>query len=359
MRIGIHISSLLFNYDCVIIPGLGGFVSNHTAASIQPEKQLAFPPSKGIIFNKNLISNDGLLADYISRSEEISYVEAQTQIQQFVIECRNKLAKGERIVFEELGILYFDAEKNIQFQPDFSVNFLTASFGLSPVVAQVIRTVQQPAEEAVLIAMTSEGTNENVISIDRNKKNNFRKYWPAAAAILLPIVFYSVWIPLGTDVLKTGHLEMSDLNPFHTKTAIRFEPRKNTFSYSGPEDVSYEWNELIASSGGPVAKLSLSNDSHLNVYVLPHEAETTNVAVNISNGGFHHHIISGCFRELSNAEAMVKDLQSKGYSDARILDVQNGLHRVAFASFADKSEATAKLSEIRRGDQPSAWLLEK
>ena len=39
----------------------------------------------------------------------------------------------------------------------------------------------------------------------------------AAASILLPIAFYSFWIPVKTDVLQSGVISLNDFNPFYKK----------------------------------------------------------------------------------------------------------------------------------------------
>ena len=370
MRISQHISTLLFSYDCVIIPGLGGFVANHAPARIHPRKHLASPPSKGIIFNKNLTSNDGLLTDFIARTESISYSDARDRITSFVGKCYEELSAGNRIVFDDLGILFYDKEKNIQFQPDFTINFLIDSFGLVPVVAHPAETENiiqeeniQPQDEAVVIPIDNiekeKGKARTAAVKDIGGKSLLKKYWPVAA-VLVPLTFYSFWIPLGTDFIKTGTLELSDLNPFHKAEAISFQSRKNKFEFSSLNNTSHEWEKLIAQSGGPVTRLKISdeNDNYLNVFVIPHVPESTLVAKDVKNVSFRHHVIAGCFRELTNAEQMVADLQKKGYP-ARILDTHNGLHRVAAASYADKKEALFSLKEIRSNTQSSAWLLNK
>ncbi len=68
-----HIALLLRNYDCVIIPGLGGFVANYSPSQFNRAKGLLSPPSKAIIFNRNLINNDGLLMNHLSVNENLSY----------------------------------------------------------------------------------------------------------------------------------------------------------------------------------------------------------------------------------------------------------------------------------------------
>ena len=49
----------------------------------------------------------------------------------------------------------------------------------------------------------------------KNQFNRIAKY--AAAAALLPVVFYSFWIPSHTDVLKSGVLYTEDFNPLKNR----------------------------------------------------------------------------------------------------------------------------------------------
>ena len=67
-----YISELLFLHDCVIIPEFGGFVGNNKSAVLNKNTNTIYPPSKDILFNKNLRKNDGLLINHIANSEVIS-----------------------------------------------------------------------------------------------------------------------------------------------------------------------------------------------------------------------------------------------------------------------------------------------
>ena len=70
-----YISELLFLHDCVIIPQFGGFVGNNKSAVLNETTGIITPPSKEILFNLNLQTNDGLLINHISKSEGISNIE--------------------------------------------------------------------------------------------------------------------------------------------------------------------------------------------------------------------------------------------------------------------------------------------
>ena len=62
-----YISELLFLHDCVIIPNFGGFVGNPKSAKLNKITGVLSPPSKQILFNANLKTNDGLLITHISK----------------------------------------------------------------------------------------------------------------------------------------------------------------------------------------------------------------------------------------------------------------------------------------------------
>ena len=79
-----YISDLLYRHDCVIIPGLGGIITNYRSAQIHPVSHTLRPPSKSIRFNVNLQEDDGLLANYVSSCESISFASAQIKIERFV-----------------------------------------------------------------------------------------------------------------------------------------------------------------------------------------------------------------------------------------------------------------------------------
>lgn len=49
-----YISELLYQYDCVIIPGFGGFIGNYSPALIDPIYHTFHPPYKSLLFNINL-----------------------------------------------------------------------------------------------------------------------------------------------------------------------------------------------------------------------------------------------------------------------------------------------------------------
>src|SRR5580704_233390 len=108
MKIEEHISELLFEHDCVIVPDFGGFVCNYSPAQIDPVKHLFEPPSKRILFNKGLTRSDGLLAHHISGKLKLPYSEAVTSISTEVKRYKDDIEKDKRLTLENIGLLYID-----------------------------------------------------------------------------------------------------------------------------------------------------------------------------------------------------------------------------------------------------------
>ena len=127
MSISKHINELLYNHNCVIVPGFGAFLTKNIAAS--RNNDVFSPPKKTIAFNGMLKENDGLLANKISATDGVSYNAALKKIKKDVKTLVSSLNTGE-VEIKNIGILRLNDEKKIQFQPNQNVNFDSRSYGL-------------------------------------------------------------------------------------------------------------------------------------------------------------------------------------------------------------------------------------
>ena len=66
-EIALHIDFLLHAHDCIIVPGLGGFVVNEMGVEKNGLWGLDAPTFE-IIFNSKLSYNDGLLAESLMKT---------------------------------------------------------------------------------------------------------------------------------------------------------------------------------------------------------------------------------------------------------------------------------------------------
>lgn len=399
------ISELLLRHNCVVIPTFGGFVAGQVPAHFDTDKGVILPPRKSLLFNKQLISNDGLLIATYAKHNHLNYDVAEFFIKETVQKWQEKLAKGERVTIENVGFLYLDGEKNIGFEQDRYSNLLLASYGLAnvhfipetdiqfvvnektgrvsidePIEVKPITPIE-PIIEPIIEEIQVEKVEELAPIIELHPKKKAWKY--IAAAVLLPIAFYSYWIPAKSDVLQSGLVTFRDFNPASPQQKGNYNPKIIDFSIPKieeresiekmsdnlPQEVDvfafYYQNDIII----PVRireeiKEELIKEttnkptgvvpSPKKFVVKPIESETKKEPLLVSS---NKHLIVGCFSTVDNANKLVTKLKSKGF-DAYIVDEVNGLHRV---SALNSSNDSSLLSTTKRLNalQISTWILKK
>ena len=204
MSVEKYINELLYRYDCVIVPNFGGFITNKIGAKVNSFTHTFHPPTKQITFNTHLKQNDGLVVSYIAAVENISFEKALAKINASVASWNESLKNGA-VVFENIGALAFNAEKQLIFEPQKEHNFLTNSFGLS--------TVSSPAIKHPVPANTS----KSVIPL-------FAKY-AATGVVLLSLGF----------IVRNGYQERQQEQMYASqKEAIDKKIQAATFVISNP-----------------------------------------------------------------------------------------------------------------------------
>ncbi|MES2560285.1 MAG: SPOR domain-containing protein [Bacteroidota bacterium] len=139
-----YIKDLLHQHDCVIVPGFGGFVCNREPSKIDQVSHVITPPSRKVVFNQNLKSNDGLLAGYMAQQQGISYNDAIQFIEENVKQTMTVLQDQKQLMIDLFGNFRLNADANYVFLPDKRNNYLTSSFGLgfiqaTPVAARAVK----------------------------------------------------------------------------------------------------------------------------------------------------------------------------------------------------------------------------
>ncbi len=195
-EISTYISDLLYEHQAVIIPNLGGFVTDYKSTTIDHVQGLLYPPSKSISFNENLLINDGILIAHVRKMQKISALEARQRVEDFVRVIKDALDNREIVVFPEVGRLYRDYEKNIQFLPD-STNYNTDVFGLPTVqFYPILRTQERATQEAPAPTAASSIPHQTV-----EKSNRWRKLLRPAVPYLIAglVVLSGVGIYMSMD----------------------------------------------------------------------------------------------------------------------------------------------------------------
>ena len=340
MNLARELHQLLFEHDCVIVPGWGGFLAQYRPARLDVVRQLIHPPSKEVGFNRHLLRNDGLLTDLIAHRDGLSFAAANALIDAEVAEWRQRLEESGRLEVPRIGIFYRDQQRNLQFDPDDRANFLKEAFGLAPVAASPV--VRKAAEPRVIPMPTKAPVIEAV-----GQPSSPRRSWSVAAAVALVVLGGAAVMYLGSNLYRGLALGPRP-GPTYAPSSAPVPPlHANSASFSLPEDLF----------GVRTLPLSDNDSVSLTVDMGSAPADTTAVAIAPrSTMRLRFHVIGGCFAQPENADRLLKDLQDQGYKASRLARYGE-LHPVAFGSFADRQEALDLLASIRREGSGQAWLL--
>ena len=223
IEIGRHIEILLLENDCVIVPGLGGFMTNHVVARYDEADGLFLPPLRTLGFNPKLKVNDSLLAQSYIEAYDISYPEAMHRIEDEV---------------NDVGVLSMNDDGNYEFEPC-EAGLLTPhlyaldSFEIEPVKKAVEIPIATPVEAepsdvkattetAALKAVVeeepmAEEAEEGEARTVRIRVSVLRNLAAAAIAIVAFLLFST---PLGSDKPMTAAIDSGLLKKIMPKEMV-------------------------------------------------------------------------------------------------------------------------------------------
>ncbi len=316
------ISQLLYRYDCVIIPGFGGFVTQFKSAAIDRQAHSIYPPSKEVSFNSMLVKNDGVLVNFVAEDQDLSYNSAQNLID-IQVEDWKKQLRFQDLYLAKIGRFHLGLEQQILFEPENSTNFLTDSFGLSAVIAKEIEVqVKKPLIQRV------PKTKTKVVS----SRTNYLKY-AAVFAIGLSVIGL-----VGAEQIYSKYRQART-------EQVRVEDQ---YKQERIETATFAIDRNLPTILVPVKKLSSSDKAEK--IELVEEVEVTKT----------YFVIAGAFRDQNNAKKKVSQLLNSGFEDASELGVNKwNLYQVSFGGFQDRLEAEKLLKQVRLSGAPDAWVLEQ
>ena len=364
MEIHKYISELLYDHDCVIIPGFGGFVANYHSARINTLQNSFHPPYKKILFNKELKTNDGLLASHIAISEKIPYELVLKLIEDFSLEITNKLEAGEKIVLENIGELYLDDEINIQFKQDYKINYLNDSFGLGVFISP---PVQGNIKSSITISEKHQLPRKQPVGV--NKALQSAAHWSSdiAAAILfiglIMLNFNSFEDFASSQTSLIPHFRIiNKQNPSAEKSkesaSLKDQSIPNSQIDENITDAVIEDESLESNLTYEAPKTTSENLSWQPEAQPLAETEKEPLVVNTEVATQRmYYLIAGSFEKTENADNLINMFAKEGYTPKIIGQADNGFYRVSIAAFFRKEDAIEELAKVREKYNPSIWLL--
>lgn len=205
-----HIEVLLLTNDCVVVPGLGGFVTHHVCARYNESEGLFLPPTRTLGFNPLLTVNDSLLVQSYMETYDMSYPEALRRVESDVEKLRQQLSEQGTYDIHGVGTLSICSDRTLTFEPCtaglltpslYALNYLEFPKLLASTSTLPKEQAQDDAtrHKARIIYIDKEaGSGQPMLNI---RVSALRQ---AAVAAMIAIVFV---LALNTDFTPTPHSE--------------------------------------------------------------------------------------------------------------------------------------------------------
>lgn len=344
-----HIAKLLLDNDCVIVPGFGGFMAHHIAASYDEKNHIFLPPTRTVGFNPRLTMNDSVLAqDYVS-CYDLSYPEALKRIESEVDEFRQMIL-GKDGGYELCGIgrLYALENGEYDFIPNDTGITTPATYGFQAFeldalpatesaptsvpaasVSDIRNTESSPfatcspiAEAAAPAPTHNEEEETETQTLSLNIPVKILRHMAAACIVL----FVMLSIPSRLGDASTGTTSQSAID---AKWLYEIMPKEMT---SGKPE------SLVASDDAAQAK---ANEQADESDALP-----------------YYTIVLASRVSIKNAQQYVDKLHQHGMTEASVCR-HNGFTKVIYKKFASRAEANSALSQLKADSSfADSWITE-
>ena len=376
-----HIEVLLLENDCVIVPGLGGFIAHNKAAEFKDSANVFCPPVRTIGFNPQLIINDGLLAQSYMQAYDTDFPDASRKIESVVSQIKDSLYKNGQAELENIGTLYYTMAGVYGFEPYQNAFFSPSlyglgSFSISPLseLKPVKETTVEPRIMIETVPSCEEDRKEKAKQRHIIKRMAEHAVGIAAAVILFFVLSVPVentyldnssYASLGAETMldairsksmATTSLEKKDIKQ---NNATNRRNNVNTLRPVAVKSVKVEKAEPKASKEVKVLPAVAKKEVIKAESVKAETKSTKEVQKSKSSQNKGIFIIVASLPTMQDAEKELAKFKKQGYEEATILTSDNR-YRIALYSYTDKSKAYEKINELRKDEQfKTAWLLNK
>ena len=334
---------MFLDYDCVIIPELGGFVCNERTAWYDEDKEEMVPPSRDVLFNPNLVYNDGLLAQEIMRAKGLDYTEAMKLVASEASNMIEELKSGRPIEIPRLGRLYTSDDGLVRFLPDAELVRMLGSFGHAriPLATRELTSVLPVIVAPVIEAPVTPPSDKKVVPEPKVIPLRVRLA-RVAAVVAIPLALGGAWMLTEPESSNTL---MSVFPSLHTDVVVSsFTPSDNSIPVIS-DNASEEIDDALVINYAPdpiPLALPVLAPPVLEEPVVPQQINFL--------------IVGGAFSIEENAKSLAKTLRKEGYSPTQHYQSHNKLYLVALGEYESERTARADLAKARRSGRTATWL---
>lgn len=378
-----HIEVLLLENDCVIVPGLGGFVAHYTPAMRVAEENVFLPPTRIIGFNPQLKMNDGLLVQSYMAVYDTDFSDATRIVEKEVAHIFTALHEEGKVDLPNIGELRYSIHGIYDFVPYDHKITTPYLYGLDSFEMQELAELKKPYMEK---------TNRySVPVVPEDKKRRFeikfnRSYLSNAVAMIAVVaLFFFLSTPIeNTEVVEGNYAQLlpNELFEMIEKESLAINPivvsrKADTPKASAQKNTGQKAKKKVVPVAVREVKVGQANAQNAPVVSQPKQqaAEVSSstsvttkseiqkttagtVAPSLVSAQKYHVIIASVGTE-KDAEAMAKQLIEKGYPHAKAI-VGDGKMRVSIESCGTETEAYQALNRVRQNETyKNAWVLKK
>lgn len=352
---------MFWDNDCVMLPGLGGFVCNPRSAWYDASKRQMVPPSRDVLFNPRLTTNDGLVANELMAKYGATYREAIEALEGMVGKVNRELKEGSSVDLPGIGRLYMEADGLLRFVTDAEFERLLRSFGHASIaLSPKAQSDPSPAKVVAFPAQdppASETDGSWRIQLGR-----------AAAAVAIPLTLAGAWLlsqPSGSDTLLGSNplWNAVPLAAVYTPWEESMDVEVFLLTPEPAEDLKSfvertEWEGLLEfdlelgapKAGGLRVMLPIPEPTPDPA---PTEAPSAVASV---PAPVRFLIVGGAFSVKENAQNLAGQLGSEGFDTSLHFQTHNQLTVVAMGGYAEETEARTALAQARAKGHAKAWL---
>ena len=348
-----HIEALLVDNDCVIVPGLGGFIIHYTPAVWVEKDNVFLPPTRMTGFNARLKVNDGLLVQSYMTAHHVDFAKATKLVEKDADELLSLLHTEGEVSLGNIGQLHLSIHNTLEFIPDSNPLCAPAFYGLE---SFGIRKLQKPAKKvapAPRLAPVDVPRPHKPVTprIQWREKAAFLSNAVAVVAII--ILCFALSIPVeNTEVVKGNYAQLLPTDAFclmkQQSLAITPLVEKKEAAPAKPKTKSKAAEVKLPARKveKPAAKKPAAPKP---------VARTTKTTASPRT----YHIIIASVGTAKDAENMALSLRKKGYAHAKAI-IGGGKMRVCIDSYASEAEAYSALNRFRKDkNYQNAWILKK
>ena len=334
-KIDQHIEHLLLNHSCVIVPGFGGFVVHNMPARFDKSDGTMLPPCTTVGFNPQLILNDSLLIQSYIETYDMSYPEAQREVEQEVNKLRELISANGSFEIHSVGTLSLNTEGNYEFEPCQAGILVPRYYGLSG-----INTID---EETFLISQDISNTYEDESEDENTFSHTVSTFKKVAVACLAVLIIAAIPFLAHNNQAQQmfSSIDISFLTKLIPNTEVKSEK---------PTVI-----EAQKTATAPIKAKSIKSTQEPTIEKAAEQvpAETPNEEFT----GPSYTVVLAAQVSQKNAEIYVDKLTKEGLKDLRIIG-EGKSRKVVMGTFKTEEEAQNQRRALANNEEFSTvWVL--